>query len=308
MKESGVYTQNDLQPFKNRLTELRSMITAEVDLHSPDDDTFTSPYPPQATPFDTSSMKEDPVSHAAMTKLLLRKHDKCRTRLEEMINSLSVINVDLVPLHQKIIYLRRHLAALSAKGLKVNKQELDQMAEELRKIESSRTPDGKFVITKKGGPDGGEERIIPVQGQQILGGLLEETFEVLQEIQSRDEEVDPELKPIYDRLTEMRKALEKLILTHRWTLRETDLYNFQVSLQEIDRMRVNGKFVDADGNKPHGQRVSVRLRRFPSRRTGHYSLSDASSFFFVPFIYWFPGPSLQPTSMLRTDLPTDVLK
>jgi len=130
------------------------------------------------------------------------------------------------------------------------------MAEELRKIESSRTSDGKFAITRKG-PDGAEERIIPSQGQQILSGLLEETFEVLQEIQSRDEEVDPQLKPIYDRLTEMRTALEKLILTHRWTLRETDLYNFQVSLQEIDRLRVNGKFVDAEGNKPHGQRVSV---------------------------------------------------
>lgn len=254
MKESGVYTLNDLQPFKNRLTELRSMITAEVDLLNPEEDMFTSPHPPQANPLDISTMDEDPVSHAAMTKLLLRKHDKCRIRLEELINSLSVINVDLVPLHQKIIYLRRHLAAMGAKGLKVNKPELDQMAEELRKIESSRTSDGKFVVTKKG-PDGSDERIIPSQGQQILSGLLEETFEVLQEIQSRDEEVDPQLKPIYDRLTEMRTALEKLVLTHRWTLRETDLYNFQVSLQEIDRLRVNGKFVDADGNKPHGQRV-----------------------------------------------------
>lgn len=35
-----------------------------------------------------------------------------------------------------------------------------------------------------------------------------------------------------------------------------DLYNFQMALQEIDGMRVNGKFVDAEGNVPAGQLVS----------------------------------------------------
>lgn len=38
-------------------------------------------------------------------------------------------------------------------------------------------------------------------------------------------------------------------MTHRWTLRETDLYNYAMSLRELDAMRVDGKFVDADGNK-----------------------------------------------------------
>jgi hypothetical protein len=47
------------------------------------------------------------------------------------------------------------------------------------------------------------------------------------------------------------------VLTRRWSLRETDLFNYSVSLQEIDKMRVDGKFVDADGNRPAGQYVSV---------------------------------------------------
>lgn len=64
------------------------------------------------------------------------------------------------------------------------------------------------------------------------------------------------LKPIYDRLCELRAQLEKRALTHRWTLREKDLYNFSLSLQEIDKMRVDGKFVDSEGNKPEGQMVS----------------------------------------------------
>jgi len=67
------------------------------------------------------------------------------------------------------------------------------------------------------------------------------------------------LKPIYDRLKHIRAELESLVLTHRWTLRETDLWNYSLSLQEIDRMRVDGKFVDSDGNRPAGQYVSYQL-------------------------------------------------
>lgn len=67
------------------------------------------------------------------------------------------------------------------------------------------------------------------------------------------------MKPIYDRLKHIRAELESLVLTHRWTLRETDLWNYSLSLQEIDRMRVDGKFVDSDGNRPAGQYVSYQL-------------------------------------------------
>lgn len=46
-------------------------------------------------------------------------------------------------------------------------------------------------------------------------------------------------------------------MTHRWSLRETDLWNYSLSLQEIDKMRIDGKFVDAEGNRPVGQYVRV---------------------------------------------------
>lgn len=41
--------------------------------------------------------------------------------------------------------------------------------------------------------------------------------------------------------------------------RETDLWNYQLSLREIDKMRVESKFVDADGNRPPGQYVIIRF-------------------------------------------------
>jgi hypothetical protein len=93
--------------------------------------------------------------------------------------------------------------------------------------------------------------------QALCTSLLEECFDVVQEIKAQEESkrVGSALKPIHDRLTEIRAELESLAMTHRWSLRETDLWNYSLSLQEIDKMRIDGHFVDAEGNKPRGQYV-----------------------------------------------------
>jgi len=99
--------------------------------------------------------------------------------------------------------------------------------------------------------------------QAICSSLLEECFDISQEIKAQDQSknITTYLKPIYDRLSEIRKELESLALTHRWSLRETDLWNYTLSLQEIDKMRVDGKFVDSDKNVPPGQYVLLYLLR-----------------------------------------------
>lgn len=99
------------------------------------------------------------------------------------------------------------------------------------------------------------------KSQAICSSILEECFEITEEIKIRSDEAELShaLKPIYDRLWGTRAQLEHLLLTHRWTLRETDLWNYTRGLQEIDKMRVDGKFVDLEGNKPEGQYVGGYL-------------------------------------------------
>jgi hypothetical protein len=136
----------------------------------------------------------------------------------------------------------------------------------------SKRVDGKFL-----GPSGN----IPAS-QAICSSLLEECFEIVQEIRAQEESkhVAPPLKPIHDRLMEIRAELEGLALTHRWTLRETDLWNYSRSLQEVDKMRIDGKFVDSEGNKPAGQyvclmptdRLSLLLTCFPNQQVLLYLL------------------------------------
>jgi hypothetical protein len=112
---------------------------------------------------------------------------------------------------------------------------------------SRKRVDGKFL-----GPGG----IVPAS-QAICSSLLEESFEISQEIKAQEDSknVASSLKPIYDRLSEIRADLEHLVLTHRWSLRETDLWNYSLSLQEVDKMRIEGKFTDSEGNRPTGQYV-----------------------------------------------------
>jgi Protein of unknown function (DUF2408) len=64
----------------------------------------------------------------------------------------------------------------------------------------------------------------------------------------RHGEFDDRFKPTYEKLCDIRNQLEKLTLTQAWSLRETDLFSFQRELDRIDEARVNGQFVDEQGN------------------------------------------------------------
>ncbi|KAH9967362.1 hypothetical protein BC827DRAFT_1258444 [Russula dissimulans] len=224
MDESSVYNESDLAPFRRRLNDLRTIIKSD---------------------------SESGRHTEAMTKLLERQLGECESVLDGLQNNLSVLSDELIPVHERLVTLRRKLVALSAKGGSP-KSELKPLQEELRKIDSKRV-DGKFL-----GPGGN----IPAS-QAICSSLLEECFEIIQDIRAQEESknVAPPLKPIHDRLTEIRADLERLALTHRWTLRETDLFNYSLSLQEVDKMRIDGKFVDSEGNQPSGQYVLLYLLR-----------------------------------------------
>ncbi|KAL9933776.1 hypothetical protein V8E36_007434 [Tilletia maclaganii] len=223
LAESGIYTETDLKPFADRLKELREIIIRDA---------------------------EAGRSPVQLSKLMLRKLEGCERVLHDLQGTLSVLSVELLPIHQRLISVRRQIAAAAAKPKPV-RTSIKQLQEELRKIDSKRV-DGKFL-----GPGGSS---VPA-GQAILVGILEECFEICHDITVRNDEVPMELQPIYDRLVEIKAQLEHLVLTHRWTLRETDLWNYQVSLKEIDRLRVNGKFVDSEGKQPEGQLVLLYLLR-----------------------------------------------
>jgi len=249
--ESGIYTEPDLIPFRSRLAELKVII----------EDGRPKPGIGPTQPH----TNVDDIREEGMTKLLLRKWNDCNNLLTRLLDSLVHFDPELAPVHQRLITLRRLLASIAARP-RPTANDTQQILAELRAIEDKRNAQGKFVVELAAEEGADEDEAPPVRvpekGQELLAGLLEDNFEICQDIQAKEGAAtvaNGPLQPIYERLSELRSQLERLVLTHRWTLRETDLFNYQMGLQEIDSMRVDGKFKDADGNVPKGQIVRTCL-------------------------------------------------
>ncbi|KAJ3549614.1 hypothetical protein NMY22_g811 [Coprinellus aureogranulatus] len=111
MNESNVYNESDLKPFQKRLAELRDIVSRDAE---------AGKHP------------------KALTKLLERQLNECDMIVKQLLDSLSVLSPELVPVHQKLISIRRQLVALAAKEGS-HKAELKPLQEELRKIDSLST-------------------------------------------------------------------------------------------------------------------------------------------------------------------------
>lgn len=131
-------------------------------------------------------------------------------------------------------------------------------------IDASRI-DGKFLAQ-----DGTEH-----PGQEIVADLLDKCHKLVDEALKRyvlevyilliillnqgfrQGLIALSLRPTAEKLFRLKSHLERLSVTQAWSLRETDLYDYITQVQEIDRSRVEGKFVDKYGNIPEdGQSVS----------------------------------------------------
>lgn len=155
----------------------------------------------------------------------------------------NAMSDSLSPIQIRLVEIRRDLAIQIAKG-EVDSEKIVAIQKELRNFDALRV-DGKFLL-----PDGSTP-----EGQAQVCGLLEECFDDAHALLSKETKVSEELRPIYDRLITMRDQLSKLYITRRWTMREIDLWTFQVQLNEIDVLRKQGKFYDPDGKPYEGQTI-----------------------------------------------------
>ena len=126
---------------------------------------------------------------------------------------------------------------------------------ELYEIDGLRV-DGKFLTADGTVPEGNdaicellewakhwaalvwEKYVIGPRPQQTIGKLT---------IRSKGEIPEP-FRPTYDALVGIRNKLEKLLLTQTWSMRETDLFDYQRQLDRLDEMQKNNRWVDDEGN------------------------------------------------------------
>lgn len=97
-----------------------------------------------------------------------------------------------------------------------------------------------------------------LKGSGIIKGLIDNCSNYLNDLHLGIDRVDPHLTSTYEKLLDLKSILENLLLTKRWTLRTTDIFNYQKQLVEIDNSRVNGYFLNKDYK---GQSVLLYLLR-----------------------------------------------
>jgi hypothetical protein len=164
-----------------------------------------------------------------------------------------------VPIRKKMLRTRHQLATICGRS-DYSPGDIRKVQEKIADIDNSRV-DGKFVL---------EDGSIP-SGQAVLVDLLEHLYFWSHDlIIACSDDFSPELQIIRERLVTIKSQLDRLQLTHKWTLRQTDLFTYQHQLHDIVKMMYSdehvadhedpdeqllGKFLDSKGEAPEGQTI-----------------------------------------------------
>lgn len=125
MNESALYNESDLAPFHRRLNELRQIVQQD-----------------SKQPKALTKLLERQLHECGMSSIVILSFSPFSFHLDAIVNqlqeSLSVLSPELLPVHQKLVTIRRQLVALAAKEGS-QKAELKPLQEELRRIDSLST-------------------------------------------------------------------------------------------------------------------------------------------------------------------------
>ncbi|OMJ28535.1 UPF0662 protein [Smittium culicis] len=259
--ENGAYTEEDLLPYKERLAEIGHIIKnseySQNQIYNPElelvakklrqNSNLTSPRPIITSLFTILIL----ISHFIIPYVFYFSIHLDKS-LEVLEDSIKKISDELIPIFSRLVTLKQRLMAVTAacNGKAMENKEAAKEAKEYQRelieIDELRI-NNKFYNSDN----------TLAEGQALVVGLLEQCFDMVHDLLAEGEAVCDDMKPLYERLLETKQQLEKLLITRRWALRETDLWSFQVQLQDIDAIRNNGQFLDQDGEPFPSQTQAV---------------------------------------------------
>ncbi|TVY15353.1 UPF0662 protein, partial [Lachnellula arida] len=168
--------------------------------------------------------------------LLSNRIEACQGLLTNLQARLDRLGGELPTIYERLITILRSISLANTKA-KFSTKEVQNLQEQAKDVDSLRV-DGKFVAASGEAPAGNEDVV----------GLLEKCLDWSEIVLTRKGEMPEAFRAKYQTLIDIRNKLEKLSLTQAWSLRETDLYDYQRQLDRIDESRIDGNFVDAEGN------------------------------------------------------------
>ncbi|KAK4680433.1 hypothetical protein QC764_213090 [Podospora pseudoanserina] len=171
-----------------------------------------------------------------LVELLSKREELCKTMLTKLREKLDELDKPLQAIYERLISIMRSMSLANTKT-KFATSEVQKLQAKLKEIEESRV-DGKFV----------DEEGNEIRGSDLVSALLARCLRWSDIVLERKGQIPEAFRTKYEILTGVRNDLEKLSITQAWSLRETDLYDFQRELDKIDESRVDGNWVDDEGN------------------------------------------------------------
>jgi hypothetical protein len=184
-----------------------------------------------------AATRTDGNQHSPVVITLVTKRvELCQALLQKLQERLKRLGEPVLETHERLVTILRSIALANTKS-KFSTSEVQKLKNKLHEIGEKRI-EGKFCAEDGSVPAGGEEVCDLYQRCTYWADLVLERQGVMPE----------PFRPTYDVLIGIRNDLEKLSLTQAWSLRETDLYDFQRKLDKIDENRgAGGNFHDEKG-------------------------------------------------------------
>ncbi|KAH9900117.1 hypothetical protein F4778DRAFT_782234 [Xylariomycetidae sp. FL2044] len=167
--------------------------------------------------------------------LIANRIERCRAKLANLQKRIEDLAEPLRPTAEKLVSILRQMAVVNTKS-KFSPTDIHKYEAQLKEIDATRK-DGKFV----------DEQGNVLKGSDEVSSLLQRCLAYTSVILDRNGKFPDKWKHIYDVLVGIRNELDKLSLTQAWSLRETDLYDYQRQLDKIDESRVGGNWLDDQG-------------------------------------------------------------
>ncbi|KAF2117686.1 hypothetical protein BDV96DRAFT_570686 [Lophiotrema nucula] len=246
LKEATFYSPKDLESIGQRLSDCRRYIERGQDSYSPH-----------------------------LLTLLDARIAVCEKTLAELELTLSHLTPELIPKYDKLVSVLRTLSGCNVRT-KFPDAEVEDYLQQLKELEQELREYGIHAYVSTGSK---EEKIAEMteklilatkhpepapEAKKLIETLLQRCFVWYATMMRKRGNIAVGFKDTYDKLLEIRNKLEKLSLTHAWSMRETDLFAFQRKLDRIDESRgEDGNFYDALGRPAeiYEQRTMLYLLR-----------------------------------------------
>ncbi|KAJ3103130.1 hypothetical protein HK100_004256 [Physocladia obscura] len=241
--ETGLFTKSILKDLDHHI------MAAEAAVNGFKNAARTSTASPTITKSASGRISEA-SSRSAAEKNLGPGYSLLEAKLLSCQLKISIRNISpfLLPVHTRLVEIKHDLEQLISRrnAHAFSLAEVQMLQDELLEIDSVRI-DGSFL-----GKDGS---VLP--GQATVIWLLEQCYDDVHELLALREAIsgDNPLRPVYESLIRLKTRLDELELMFRYTIKWDELVPVQIELGSIDNLRVDGKFVDAEGNIPEGQAV-----------------------------------------------------